>query len=532
MSVLFVFFVIAGITRAQDSTFKVTSFIPEKFKDVELKLDAGWDYDLLNQDKNEKDSEYGNNYLRENFTNTSGDTIYFSPSYRFYYWSIRNSIDYNARLRFDVYKENIDDTLRAENSTFDDIESESRSDQNSFVVTVEQDVTWYHYFRRNMFAGCYAQFDMEYNDTDSDENYHTNNDYGNYIYDRISEQDYFRYKNGYDGMMEFHTGIGRIYEGYFAAKALYIIDELNSQGYLDRLPDHREYSDLAELIYEYDQKHIIDSRIHRIEALSAILDYLAEENLIDENSYKSALYIQDVWDYYPDDRRKFGSRFTLGVGGEYHFSREKSRRTGRTETVRDYYSSSGEIDSSTTFISDIFQRNNIKNTTEGIYLLAEYEYHRPINLKWQARLALSAQYEPYRIAEFENNYYNPNYGLTKRRTDWDYRYNIRANLRFTNFISSRSTLSIYCGFNIGSDDISTYFTNVSDEAHLISSVKNTTYLYGPKFELSHRISIPTTLTLKASYLRYNSKIDRLDNADNDTDYNTLALSISISHYIL
>ena len=129
-------------------------------------------------------------------------------------------------------------------------------------------------------------------------------------------------------------GWGRIYEGRYAATAMYMVDELKRNGLLKREPTFEEMRSLTETIYQYRLKHAVDARLHKIEALSKIMDLLAGQGVIDDAGPHGYLFIQDVWDYFPRDDRRFGYQIRAGGGLEYHYNSDQLRYHGYVDYFR------------------------------------------------------------------------------------------------------------------------------------------------------------------------------------------------------
>jgi len=91
-------------------------------------------------------------------------------------------------------------------------------------------------------------------------------------------------------------GYGRVYNGVYAATAMYMIDELKKAGYIDKEPSYPQMIEMTDIIYQYRLKYYDDRRIHRIEALTAVGEYLQQQGLADDFGTGGQLIIQDVWD--------------------------------------------------------------------------------------------------------------------------------------------------------------------------------------------------------------------------------------------
>lgn len=122
----------------------------------------------------------------------------------------------------------------------------------------------------------------------------------------IRELDYDFDPRSYDASLGAGLGIGRTHTGRYSYSAWYILNELDSEGISTGALSKAQFVELAALIYELKETHIIDSRIRRIEATNTIAEFLLRSGVITEPSYLAQAIITDAWDYSPQDRRTFG----------------------------------------------------------------------------------------------------------------------------------------------------------------------------------------------------------------------------------
>lgn len=116
-------------------------------------------------------------------------------------------------------------------------------------------------------------------------------------------------------------GVGRIENVKDMRQAIYIIDNLEKKGVINRSMSADEFNEFARLISTVKNKRFFDSRKRLISEITALDAFLKSNNIIDEEgaSYFTTLY--DYWLYGDLFERKSGTEFKVGVipSGRYSY---------------------------------------------------------------------------------------------------------------------------------------------------------------------------------------------------------------------
>jgi len=343
----------------------------------------------------------------------------------------------------------------------------------------------------------------------------------------------------YDVDIRLMPGWGRVYDGKFAAAALYMVDELRREGLLNREPAATEMRELCDLIYQYRLVHRIDKRLHKIEALQNIAEYFTERNIIADPGPYGYLLIQDVWDYFPHDSRLFGLRVRMGPGIEYGLSRD--RRSDDNSYYRTMYDSTASVVDTI----DISSGREVRYVSSEIehrhtYLELAAEYHRPIDLRWQLDVSAFARYYPdaYSVRRSHHRRYRDG-GLSFDMFENYYtqfnafhRINALGKLRYIFNSRTSSSVSITYDRNHFNSSIQSNFISETGGPPPIRPLErenreaNMISIGG---SLVYRIAIPTELTVQASYNIISYETEREVTATGDD--HSYSLSVMLAHYL-
>ncbi len=524
--------IFSGGSFAQDSTFKVTSFIPERFRDLELKVEGAWDGTDFTQKSSGKGLIYSSSDLFEYQTDTDNNGVRLSPILNYRFWSPSNEINYNILFDINYLKNNSADTNFANYRYDDTVSNKNKIASSLFDIDVNQDISFRHYFGSLFYLGNNLRLDMSYSKINYDVKGESYDGVSNYSRYRSTTNDSSGNEKSYQIGYEFRPGLGRIYEGFFAARAIYIIEELKKKGFLKGEPTFDQMNELAEIIYRYDQKHIIDSRIRRIDALGSIIDYLLDEGILQPETPRSVLIIQDVWEYFPEDRREFGSTIELGAGLQYSFKRTKTYKTVNGIVTRTYYDSAGTIDSVINSTSSNSNGTNYKDIGKSLYFYLDYKNAVPLNFRWQGSFSFETYYSPYNVSESETNNYSTDYTYGENSQELDYQYSIDAILSLKNIISSRSELIFNTDFELGSLKYYNYYTNTVGTKYKTETTWRSSKGIEQTIEYLYRISIPTTFNVNARYTFSRSNYRTESGAKYENRRNGWSFGAGIVYYIL
>jgi len=323
------------------------------------------------------------------------------------------------------------------------------------------------------------------------------------------------------------AGWGRVWEGEYASTAMYIVEELRSSGALQRDPGREEMLELTGLIHEWRQSHVVDSRIRRLDALNSLLSYLHEIGAIGEPAPSWVYIIQDVWDYFPRYRRRFGSSVAVGIGGDYTYDSEHGNSSSRNfNIVSTVYDASPGIVEADTTVADRHRYHFDRVEHTRAYLYAKADWYRPLQRKWQLDLAGRARLVLHNRADGDFlQYYScgaRSEGTYVHEDDSD-SWLIDLSASTTYIHDSRSRLIagadfLYRGYKRDSTRYTAYYQFLHR--------KSVNWHYAVlSVTAEYRISIPTTLQAQARYV--------FDRSQTHATVHNRAFNIGIglTHYI-
>ena len=288
---VFCAFVLVGSVLATGSNdFRIEDYIPQKFTDLEWQLNGG-----LSLSGNHTDSDRGDLYGAYLSDKSDSKT-------RNHGFSLGSQLMYRYETVDRVLK--LGGSVSGNFSTYDSERSSYSSDslglnqsneyinieRYSYRFTVTPSFETRSYLKADLFAGISGNVSIQHADMPTDE--HSSEDYDRYLYDDYIHNRYLtsvedRESNRRDRAVELRLtpGWGRVYEGQYAATALYMIDELKGNGLLERVPSKKEMLELTEIIYQNRMAHEVDHRLAKIDALNAVTAYLTEIGVIGETGH-------------------------------------------------------------------------------------------------------------------------------------------------------------------------------------------------------------------------------------------------------
>jgi hypothetical protein len=160
-------------------------------------------------------------------------------------------------------------------------------------------------------------------------------------------------------------GFGRIEEVQNARLAIYILDELNKEGSLARIPDEEEILEFAKLISKLKSERFFDSRKKKIYEIEQVDIFLQSRGIVQNANSKYFTVVNDNWDYAALPNRRTGHRISFGITPELNYQNA------------DYQ------------YDDIYYLNtNNENYRKEYGLSANLNFalEKPINLYWQSSL--------------------------------------------------------------------------------------------------------------------------------------------------
>jgi len=547
---LLILLVLSANCFAETAGFQISDYIPERFEDLEWRVNGAF---RLKGDNNENTSNRNRTYPYNDDYLVNMDRDY--DQFIFALGSDLN-YDYVTIPHFLIINTSLDANINFSSNHINNSEhysnfwDQEKSDKSSRIYDfrINNKTEAGHYLNNDFFISAIANFNYTYSEVGKDnreqfvehkyyyEPYTTVNQSRSDVDQRSDSRNIF-----IDG--ELSTGWGRVYEGSYASTALYIIEELKKDGLLVKNPTQRNLLNLTEIIYQYRQKHAIDKRIHKIESLKNIIEFLEKENLIVGTGANDYLLIQDVWDYFPRYNRKFGSKIRLGVGFDYNYNNYHYSSTSDSHSFEYRYNDNNPQLKDTLYIRTWtdYKYASRKFDYSGTYLALNAEYNVPLNHQWQLKFLTSNKY--YLKAERDNENYNSfidTYSsypwLVTDNIDYNDYYQLQLVSDIDYIINSRTSmnfLGVYSYYNRDLDGISRSVSDFFENSNT-QKIKESGWSLSFNVNMKYRISIPTTFNVNLSYVTsHNDNIIYYNDDKNAYDFDNghYFLTLSLAHYL-
>lgn len=511
--------------QTPSDNFTIKSYIPEKFVDFQSNLTS--DLSISGHD-----SKYDQGDFDQFDTTTIENNQRGSSNNQHFYFSNLSAYRNETVLRY------LDASLAASSHLYGSYSwtSDNRSftsgysshtyrrDQtNSIQLYLFPVIDAGRYLIDDFFISTYSSFRFSYNNSwkniNIDNVQSTNSPSPGYFESSIdnSKDDGDIHYDYYDLDLSLLAGIGHVYEGRYASTALYIIDELRDKNLLVNEPSKTQMMQLSELIYQSKLEHYFDSRLHDIEVVDNIWQYLKSEGLIAQNSLKAPVIINDVWRSFPNYARQFGIRIRGGVGYDYYYSFEKRKTTNDYyRLLTSYYADSANvIDTLSESAGTRTDRTTSKSTSSLPYIVGMIEYFNPINHRWQINLNLSGNYylNPDRITTHKYYYgsaTDPSGSTNKTSLKETYEATLDGEARY--IFNSRTNALFYATlgyWHLKSSLTNTDISGNTETSEIFNGQPHSSRYYSFGTYISYRITIPITLVLQASYSHNNSLASQL-----------------------
>jgi len=485
--------------------FRVDSYIPELFKDLEWKVDGGFRL-------NGSDSEIGS---REDHYDAQNINMGSCINYRYETLPISFNIGSNLNLFYSNSNREYSKTFGHANHYTETRDDRQQSAFHEILATPFLHTRYYLF--DDIYFGLDFKLDWRYWAYPEDSyltKYHSINYYPNdYIREQWGDADHNRFRDlkYYNLDASIMPGWGRAYDGIFAATAMFLVDELRKSGILLKTPDYEQMTQLTEIIYQNRQEHAIDDRISDIDAVTAIAGYLESEEMLD-NNVTGHNVITDIWKYYPEYSRRFGLLLKAGIGVNHIYVSGQNASTGKNIVIEHYYhKDSIEYKQITIDTAYIDSHSSSHQGAILAYLTVSGEYFKPLNHRWQLDMLSKIKHffetdgsEPH-VYENVNDYFDF-YNLATAR----YILNTRTNLALSGILN-------YGSFKRNSKNDPDYYTYSG-------------WHYALNLEATYRISMPTRLIVTAEIKSGYLTMDVL-NFGHDHDQSNYLISASISHYL-
>ncbi len=530
LTALLIAIFLASASSHAASLFKIEDYIPEKFIDLEWRLDGNLRFDGSDQDviSTESGWQIDRSESNRDGTDFSGGT---DLGYRFE--TIPKFLRYDLSLDLSFSDDAYESSSYREDSLGSLFHTSSDRDGHTWRMSASETLEAGAYIAGDQFVSAIWSGRATYSNTpDQTDRSMSINEYtsvGDHYYRRSNRnREWDQSMRQYYSRLELKTGNGRVYEGLYAATAAYMIDELKKTGALTSAPDQDQMLRLCDFIYEYKLKHAIDKRLLKIEALGEIYEYLNSIGATDDG-HVGYLAIQDVWDFFPRNSRRFGTMLSGGIGWEFNYYRQgRDNVDSETRLYWNYdINNPAVVDTTldTTYQSSTSTVN--RTQTENVFLTGRFEHYRPVNIRWQWDVVSEIAY--YLHAEHISG---TSMGRSTRRAyvgppsvekrDIDDYYRIQAVSTLTYIYSSRTSCEFYGGISYDNYSSRPWGSNErwSSSNRLAMAIDG---------QMTYRISIPTTLRANVSYDYRKDKNETTDISESSSSYWTL--STYITHYL-
>lgn len=201
-----------------------------------------------------------------------------------------------------------------------------------------------------------------------------------------TNEDYRKMKNNidrYQFQLPLFYGYGRIERVEDARQMVFLLQDLQKNGRLKKVPTGEDIIALSETASIIKNKRFFDSRIRKIEELKAMDAKLKELGLITDDDITYYTSLNDMWNYGDQFVRLSGYRFYVGAVPDY--------LNIKTYTFSEFHSESNNTSQEVTI--DQTQTNAVNR----ILFTVGFEYQKPVKQKWQYWLDAGVQAGPSKI---------------------------------------------------------------------------------------------------------------------------------------
>ncbi len=167
------------------------------------------------------------------------------------------------------------------------------------------------------------------------------------------------------------VGKGRIEQVQDARLAIYILEELQKEGRISRVPDEEEILEFTALISKIKSERFFDSRIKKMYEIEQVDSFLQARDIATLPDARYFTTVYDNWNYASGPFRESGKRISTGIVPvfSYEISYDK---------IDDPY-------------YGVFKQKD-RNISCGMKFQVIYTSAKPVNLHWQRNWSLNASY--------------------------------------------------------------------------------------------------------------------------------------------
>ncbi|MCP4583911.1 MAG: hypothetical protein GY839_20050 [candidate division Zixibacteria bacterium] len=496
---------ISGALQAQQSDFLIQDYVPEKFEDIQLRLNGSTTLQGGKDEYNNSLYSYqvGSdvNYIRDDRRREA----YLSGYFRYRYETVPKYLNALLNIRGNYYSHDNENSNNSQIGSTRSSFTQTKTKYGYNSLTLRPYVDAGIYITDNLLLSTLSSLEFRYtdylaDDRDSYREYISPGTPG-YVERNIDDNKYRtdRDSKSYSFDINFLPGYGHVYEGKFASTAIYIIEELKGLNLLSRKPTDNEMSRLSELLYQAKSEHYFDTRLHDIETIETISEYLESKGIINASGSRTTLAINDVWKYFPTYDRQFGFKFRVGLGMMYeHETRNDNTRNTYYDFDTEYHPDSADVVDTLLNSTSSYSVNDKEIIVlKYPYATAMFDYYRPVNHKWQLNLSALLRYY-FNASEVEedstHNIGNDSYTLYDREIEFDdaFKFNLSGSAIY--ILNSRTSGTLAGGFGYG------HFKQTMTRNETVHEFDTfIDWNYFADLSIAYRISIPVTLTISATY---------------------------------
>ncbi len=514
-----------------DSTkFRIQDYIPDRISDFEWKLDG---LASARDGSGEQPTIHHNfsKYYREAESwESNSRTLEIANNWRYRYESRQGFVDLNLGLSTDFYHDEYDNV----DSTVDTIGLWQIASHEQPYTSAAYHVPLAGEIRRYVFSNTFvtAVGDLYYSYYRNKSKELTNTHLERpdslssltEMTDVEEEVATRRTSRNLDFVGEIRLGWGRVYEGKYAATALYVTNELKKARLLARDPGRSEMLSLTKQIHAYREGHSWDRREYRASSLQAILANLHSAGLIADESAYALLCVEDVLDYFPAGSRRFGWDIQAGFGGhDRYYNYETDQETRRWTTTSLWNQDSTWI--ADTISATYVEEQKTTHTREFAptdHLVLQMGYYRPLSPRWQFNFSARSWWFLNRNTQPENIDYLPGYKYWRTfdrvvmsgETEIQYLYDARTALLLNASLIDTTRTDKYRSYH-------------TEE---IIGWKIHSRIFQMRLGGTYRMTPSTTLSVNWQYLKYLSTVTQVD-LETRSKSKRAYLSFGITHWL-
>ena len=419
---------------------------------------------------------------------------YKPPEYKFHSLNVQFDINGNSSFR-NVSTETIDGDDLSVNSFGNIIDVDyqfyynSDKYQTSFYASFATD---YHYNKSNN-GDKYSKgfrFDRDLDISGTHRNYFTSNKFYGVSYLLSSSLDNSRARDNQttnigsevvgkdDESLSFRIkaelpisfGLGRIDDVRYAKQALFMLKEMQKQGYVKADLSDEEITKMADKIALLRNKRFFDSRLNQIYQIEQLDSFLKGNDLASTNkaSYFATLY--DQWQYGPNSTINNGKRLTFSLVPGLYYQSVRAESFGVKETKLELpleYWLKGKVD---------------------------YINSKPINLYWHREYGVTGSVGLY--SRTKTDYFDDKYLIAGTSANCYYNVSYTPNTR--TYFSAGPSVSYLQQFDFTENEKS---LNNNKGYQIRSSLSgNANYYLSPKLIISGNMTVNYNYTKEDQYL--------------------------------